>query len=155
MRHQPFNDDRTFLAHAVQQARISWEEGGIPSGAILAHDGEVLALGRNRLLQSGSVIRHSVLDCLEDAGPLPAEVYRASTLYVTRSLCPMCAAAVVHCEISRVVVGARLARGTTERAMRSRGIAVETVADADCAALRTLMTAERRGTPAERILAAV
>ena len=71
----------------VEQARIGWEEGGIPIGAALVHEGEVLAVGRNRRVQMGSAIRHGETDCLENAGRLPARVYRASTLYTTLSPC--------------------------------------------------------------------
>ena len=64
--------DRTFLDLAIEQAQIGWDEGGIPIGAALVHDGEVLAVGRNRRVQLGSAIRHGETDCLENAGRLPA-----------------------------------------------------------------------------------
>ena len=83
--------EQTFLDLAIEQARIGWEEGGIPIGAALVHEGEVLAVGRNRRIQMGSAIRHGETDCLENAGRLPARVYRASTLYTTLSPCFMCA----------------------------------------------------------------
>ena len=50
--------EQTFLDLAIEQARIGWQEGGIPIGAALVHDGEVLAVGRNRRVQMGSAIRH-------------------------------------------------------------------------------------------------
>jgi cytosine/creatinine deaminase len=65
-------DDRRWLAAAVEQARIGWSEGGIPIGAALVHDGKLLAVGRNRRVQQGSVIRHGETDCLENAGRHPA-----------------------------------------------------------------------------------
>ena len=71
------NQDDRFMALAIEQAQIGWDEGGIPIGAALVHDGEVLAVGRNRRVQLGSAIRHGETDCLENAGRLPASVYRS------------------------------------------------------------------------------
>ena len=44
-------DDRRFLALAIEQATKSWEEGGVPIGAVLVHDGKVLAAGHNQRVQ--------------------------------------------------------------------------------------------------------
>ena len=44
-------EDRRFLDRAIEQARLGWKEGGIPIGAVLVHQGEVLAAGRNRRVQ--------------------------------------------------------------------------------------------------------
>jgi cytosine/creatinine deaminase len=55
-------DDQRWLAVAVEQARIGWSEGGIPIGAALVHDGELIAAGRNRRVQQGSEIRHGETD---------------------------------------------------------------------------------------------
>ena len=73
-------EDRRFLDLAIEQARLGWEEGGIPIGAVLVHQGEVLAAGRNRRVQMGSAIRHGETDAIERAGRLPATVYRKSVL---------------------------------------------------------------------------
>ena len=75
--------DRSFLKLAIEQAQLGWEEGGIPIGAALVHNGEVLAVGRNRRIQMDSAIRHGETDCIENAGRLPARVYRESVLYTT------------------------------------------------------------------------
>lgn len=50
----------------------------MPIGAALVHDRQVLAVGRNRRVQMGSAIRHAETDCIEQAGRLPASVYRRS-----------------------------------------------------------------------------
>ena len=60
-------EDRRFLDLAIEQARLGWKEGGIPIGAVLVHQGEVLAAGRNRRVQMGSAIRHGETDALERA----------------------------------------------------------------------------------------
>ena len=69
--------DEELLALAIAEARQGLAEGGIPIGAALAHDGQVLGGGHNRRVQLGSAIRHGETDCLENAGRLPASVYAA------------------------------------------------------------------------------
>ena len=64
--------DEQFLEAALEQARIGRGEGGVPVGAALVVDGQVLAVGRNRRVQLGSAIRHGETDALENAGRQPA-----------------------------------------------------------------------------------
>jgi len=88
-------DDQRFIAVAIEQARLGRGEGGIPIGATLVVDGEVVASGRNRRVQLGSAIRHGETDCLEQAGRLPASVYARATMYTTLSPCDMCTGAIL------------------------------------------------------------
>ena len=131
MRADP-EDDQRWLAAAVEQARIGWSEGGIPIGAALVHDGELLAVGRNRRVQQGSVIRHGETDCLENAGRLTAKTYRASVLYTTLSPCFMCAGTALLYQIPRIVVGENRTFETSEELLRSHGVQVDVVDDAQC-----------------------
>src|ERR1700691_3289217 len=62
--------DNRFLDVAIEEARTGLAEGGVPIGAALVVDGEIVATGRNRRVQLGSVIRHGETDCLENAGRL-------------------------------------------------------------------------------------
>ena len=64
----PEDLDRFYLGLAIEQARIGWEEGGVPIGAALVHGSEVLAVGRNRRVQLGSAIRHGETDALPCIG---------------------------------------------------------------------------------------
>uniref|UniRef100_UPI001E4B350E nucleoside deaminase n=1 Tax=Geodermatophilus chilensis TaxID=2035835 RepID=UPI001E4B350E len=114
--------DRQHLALAVEQARIGWAEGGVPIGAALVHEGEVLAVGRNRRVQMGSAIRHGETDCIERAGRLPASVYRRSVLYTTLSPCYMCAGTALLYEIPRIVIGENRTFQQSEELLRSRGV---------------------------------
>jgi cytosine/creatinine deaminase len=139
----PDDRDRHFLALAVEQARTGWAEGGVPIGAALVHDGEVLAVGRNRRVQMGSAIRHGETDCLERAGRLPASVYRRSVLYTTLSPCYMCAGAVLLYEIPRIVVGENRSFQQSEQLLRSRGVQLDVLDDPDCVDLMQRMLAER------------
>ena len=87
--------DQEFLAHAIEQARIGRDEGGVPIGAALVADGRLLGVGHNRRVQDGSAIRHGETDALENAGRQPASVYRRSTMYTTLSPCDMCTGAIL------------------------------------------------------------
>lgn len=84
-------DDQRFLDLAIEQASTSWDEGGVPIGAVLVHEGRVLAAGHNQRVQQESAILHAETDTIERAGRLPASVYRGSVLYTTLSPCLMCA----------------------------------------------------------------
>ncbi|WP_122816209.1 nucleoside deaminase [Nocardioides pantholopis] len=137
------DDDRRFLGLAIEQARIGWDEGGVPIGAALVHDGSVLAVGRNRRIQLGSPIRHGETDCIDNAGRQPARVYRESVLYTTLSPCFMCAGTAVLYDIPRIVVGENRSFRASEDWLRSRGVRVDVVDDAECVALMERMLAER------------
>ncbi|UPK76125.1 nucleoside deaminase [Nocardioidaceae bacterium SCSIO 66511] len=137
------DSDRQFLDLAIEQAKIGWEEGGVPIGAALVHKGEVLAVGRNRRFQLDSAIRHGETDCIERAGRLPARVYRESTLYTTLSPCFMCAGTAVLYDIPRIVVGENRAFEASEEWLRSRGVVVDVVDDPACIELMRKMLDER------------
>ncbi len=135
--------DRFYLGLAIEQARIGWDEGGVPIGAALVHQGEVLAVGRNRRVQMGSAIRHGETDCIEQAGRQPASVYRNSVLYTTLSPCYMCAGTALLYEIPRIVVGENRSFQASEDLLRSKGVELTVVDDAECIELMRRMIAER------------
>ncbi|MBY6389032.1 nucleoside deaminase [Rhodococcus erythropolis] len=141
--NHPADTDEYFLGLAIEQAKIGWEEGGVPIGAALIHRGEVLAVGRNRRVQMNSAIRHGETDCIERAGRLPASVYRECVLYTTLSPCFMCAGTARLYEIPRIVVGENRSFEASEEWLRSSGIQVDVVDDAECVALMDRMLAER------------
>jgi cytosine/creatinine deaminase len=124
-----------FLTAAIAQARKSLSEGGIPIGAVLVHQGKIIGEGHNCRVQTGSAIDHGEMNCLRNAGRLPAAVYRECTLYTTLSPCPMCSGAIVLYKIPRVVVGENSNFLGAEDYLRSQNIAVEVVEDEDCIAL--------------------
>ena len=135
--------DQKFLDLAIEQARVGWQEGGIPIGAALVHEGEVLADGRNRRIQMGSSIRHGETDCIENAGRLSARTYRASTLYTTLSPCFMCAGTAVLYDIPRIVIGENRTFEASESWLASRGVELVIADDAECRALMDKMIAEK------------
>jgi len=94
-----------YMHHAIQQARKSLAEGGIPIGAALVLDNELISLGHNRRVQNGSAILHAEMDCLENAGRLTPEEYKRCTLYTTLTPCWMCTGAILLYKIPTVVIG--------------------------------------------------
>ena len=130
-------DDRLFLREAVGEARQSFAEGGIPIGSVLVIDGAVVGRGHNRRVQDGSVIHHAEMNCLENTGRLPGSEYRKATLYSTLSPCDMCSGAVLLYGIPRVVVGENRSFQGPENYLRSRGVIVDVLDEADCLRLMT------------------
>ena len=125
-------EDRRWLEQAVAQARAGRDEGGIPIGAALVAEEQVLGLGRNRRVQLGSAIRHGETDALENAGRQPAAIYARSTMYTTLSPCPMCSGAILLYGIPTIVIGENQTFRGDEDLLRSRGVAVRVLQDASC-----------------------
>ncbi len=117
---------------AVEEARIGLAEGGIPIGSALYVDGVVIGRGHNRRVQSGSAILHGEMDTLERAGRRPASVYQRSTIYTTLSPCDMCSGAILLYGIPRVVIGENRTFLGAEELLRSRGVEVTVLDDAEC-----------------------
>jgi len=136
--------DREFLALAIEEARVGWDEGGIPIGAVLVGaDGTVLGRGHNRRVQNGSPILHGETDAMANAGRLTAEVYRGATMYTTLSPCAMCSGTVLLYDIPRVVIGENETFMGEEALLRSRGVAVVVADSEECKALMRRMIAEK------------
>ncbi len=94
-----------FIQEAIKEARKSLDEGGIPIGAVLVEDGEIVGRGHNHLIQDGSSILHAEMDCLESAGKLKGTDYKKCTLYTTLVPCEMCAGLVLLYNIPKIVFG--------------------------------------------------
>lgn len=124
-----------FMQAAISEAREGLRAGGIPIGSVLVHGGRVLGRGHNRRVQRGSVVLHGEMDALENAARQPAAVYRECTLYTTLSPCAMCAGAILLYGIPRVVVGENTTFLGDEAHLRSRGVTVEVLQDAECIAM--------------------
>ena len=133
------------LAPAVAEARVGRDEGGVPIGAALVVDGEVVAVGHNRRVQLNSAIRHGETDCLENAGRLPASVYARATMVTTLSPCDMCTGAILLYKIPRVVIGENRTFYGGEDLLRARGVDVEVLDDAECIALMENFIAREPG----------
>ena len=121
-----------YLNAAIEQARKSLSEGGIPIGSVLVHEGKIIGQGHNCRVQTGSPIDHGEMNCLRNAGRLAGKVYQSCTIYSTLSPCPMCSGAIVLYKIPRAVVGENQTFLGAEDYMRSQGIQVDVVQDPDC-----------------------
>ena len=124
-------NDREFYAAALGEARKGLAEGGIPIGASLVVDGKVLAVGHNQRVQHGSAIHHGETNCIENAGRQPATVYAKSTIYTTLSPCTMCAGTILLYKIPRVVIGENTHFEASEAWLRSHGVEVVVLDDAE------------------------
>ena len=126
-----------FMKAAIDEARKSLSEGGIPIGSVLVHDGAIIGRGHNCRVQTGSAIDHGEMNCLRNAGRLPASIYRACTIYSTLSPCPMCSGAIVLYKIPRVIVGENKTFLGAEEYMQSNGVSVQVMQDEECIELMT------------------
>ncbi len=118
-----------FYQAALDEAKKGFEEGGIPIGSVLVHNGEIIGRGHNRRVQKGSAILHGEMDALENAGRLPAKIYKESVLYTTLSPCPMCSGAVLLYGIPKVVIGENHSFMGEEEHLISRGVEIEVLDD--------------------------
>jgi creatinine deaminase len=121
-----------FLQAAIKEARIGLRDGGIPIGSVLVIDDRIVGRGHNQRVQKGSSVLHAEMDCIENAGRLPASEYRKATIYSTLSPCDMCSGAILLYGIPKVVVGENRTFQGPEDYLRSRGVEIEVADDAEC-----------------------
>ncbi len=100
--------DEEAMRHALALAERAQREGEVPVGAVIVRNGEVVGEGWNRPVGSNDPTAHAEIVALRAAGERIGN-YRLcdATLYVTLEPCTMCAGALVHARISRLVFGAR------------------------------------------------
>lgn len=121
-----------FMRIAIEEARKGLDEGGIPIGSVLVIDGQIVGRGHNRRVQRGSAILHAEMDCLENAGRLTASEYKRSILFSTLSPCDMCSGTALLYKIPRIVIGENKTFQGPEQYVRSRGVHLEILDDAEC-----------------------
>ncbi|MEJ7139157.1 tRNA adenosine(34) deaminase TadA [Amphibiibacter pelophylacis] len=104
----PDAQDAVWMRLALDQARVAAQAGEVPVGAVLVRDGQMLGLGHNHPIGLHDPSAHAEMQALRAAARAAAN-YRlpGSTLYVTLEPCPMCAMALMHARVQRVVYGAR------------------------------------------------
>ena len=121
-----------FMRAALDEARKGLAEGGIPIGSVLVLEGKIIGRGHNQRVQRGSVIHHAEMNCLENAGRQKASVYQRCTIYSTLSPCPMCSGAILLYGIPSVIVGENVTFTGPEEYVRSQGVRVEVLQEAEC-----------------------
>lgn len=100
-------NDKDYMRAALEQARQAVAAGEVPVGAVLVLDDRIIACGFNRPISGCDPTAHAEIEALR-AGALSIGSYRltGTVLYVTLEPCLMCAAAMVHARVRRVVFGA-------------------------------------------------
>jgi len=147
--------DAEFMRAALGQAHAAAASGEVPVGAVLVREEEIIAAGHNAPIASHDATAHAEIAVLRAAGrTLGSYRLTDTTLYVTLEPCVMCAAAVVHARVRRLVFGAWDARaggagsivnvftmpGLNHRVDVFGGVLME-----ECAALLQQFFAQRRG----------
>lgn len=100
-------NDVDFMQHALAQARAARLRGEVPVGAVLTLDDRIIAEGANRPIAAHDATAHAEIEVLRAGGQALGSYRLAGTvLYVTLEPCVMCAAAIIHARVRRVVFGA-------------------------------------------------
>ena len=99
--------DRQFMQQALSQAKLAAAASEVPVGAVLVRDGQVISTGFNRPITNSDPSAHAEMMALRAAAQSESN-YRlpGTTLYVTLEPCTMCAGAMLHARVERVVFGA-------------------------------------------------
>ncbi len=124
-----------FMEAAIEEARKGMEEGGIPIGSVIVHNGKIIGRGHNRRVQNGSPILHGEMDAFENAGRQSAKTYRESILYTTLSPCSMCSGAILLYNIPKVIIGENKTFLGEEELLKSRGVNIEVLQNQECIGL--------------------
>ena len=97
-----------FMMHAINLAKIAFQESEVPVGAIIVKDGEIIGEGFNQVISTNSVASHAEINAINDASKT-LENYRLNDcdMYVTLEPCHMCAKAIVDARMNHVYFAAR------------------------------------------------
>ncbi len=100
-------DDRQAMQAALAEARLAAEAREVPIGAVVVHGGTIIARGQNRTVRDVDPTAHAEIVALR-AAAAALDNYRLAgcTLYVTLEPCAMCAGAMIHARIDRLVYAA-------------------------------------------------
>lgn len=92
-----------FMQLAIDEAKKSLSQGGIPIGSVLIKNGKLVSTGHNKRVQEDNPILHGEMDCLNNAGRIGS--FNDTVIYSTLMPCYMCAGTIVQFKIPKVIVG--------------------------------------------------
>jgi cytosine deaminase len=96
-------DMEEFMNIAIEEAKLSLQEGGIPIGSVLVRDDKIIGRGHNRRIQNGDPLAHAEIECIRNAGRIGS--YSNTILLSTLMPCYLCSGAIVQFGIEKVIVG--------------------------------------------------
>src|SRR4051812_29710535 len=120
---------------AIDAARKSRDEGGIPIGSALVRGGELIAVGHNKRVQENDPVTHAEIDCLRNAGRIGS--FHNTILYSTLMPCYLCAGAVVQFGIRKIIVGESRTFAGASAFMREHGVEVVDLDLPECVQMMT------------------
>jgi tRNA(adenine34) deaminase len=116
MSHSPESSDEVWMEEALRYAQRALEAGEVPVGAVVVRDGQIVGRGWNRNLTDSDPTAHAELIALREAGAAMANHRLGDCeLFATIEPCAMCAGAMVHARLKRLVYGADDPKGGAVR----------------------------------------
>ncbi len=99
--------NKKFMSEALTEARIAFNKGEVPVGAVIVKNGEIIARGHNQREEKQNALSHAEIECINEAcKKLCSWRLDGCKIYVTLEPCPMCTGAIINSRIETVVFGA-------------------------------------------------
>jgi cytosine/creatinine deaminase len=120
-----------FMELAIEEARATKAQGGLPYGAVLTRNGQIIGVGRNMSVQTSDPTSHAEMEAIRNARL--QESYSDTVMYASAFPCLMCAGAIVRMGIPKVIIGASWDHSHSSREfMQSHGVELVELHLAEC-----------------------
>ncbi len=119
-----------FIEAAIQEAKKSSAQGGIPIGSVLVNAGKIIGRGHNQRVQKDDPMAHAEIVCLRNAGRIGS--YKDTVLYSTLMPCYLCGGAIVQFGIKKVIIGESRTFEGSEEFMKQHGVEVIDLDNNEC-----------------------